>query len=144
MQGLVLGIVVLMAVASLGHSHTMLAGGYTEERPPSEREILIAASVKGKVIAAVNGHCESNCFKWADYCDRKALNGYKVVSVRSQVVAGTNYLFKIEAGKNRYIAVKVFNPLPLLVMGAPASPEFECVAPYEGRLDPKMCDTTNE
>ncbi|XP_077335798.1 cystatin-A-like isoform X1 [Lithobates pipiens] len=37
---------------------------------------------------------------------------FKAVLVSTQVVAGTNYFFKVQTGANTYSHVKVFVPLP--------------------------------
>ncbi|XP_040195070.1 cystatin-A-like [Rana temporaria] len=37
---------------------------------------------------------------------------FKAVLVSTQVVAGTNYFFKVETGANAYSHVKVFVPMP--------------------------------
>lgn len=37
---------------------------------------------------------------------------FRVVLVSTQVVAGTNYYFKVETGANTYSHLKVFVPLP--------------------------------
>ncbi|XP_077335799.1 cystatin-B-like isoform X2 [Lithobates pipiens] len=38
---------------------------------------------------------------------------FKAVLVSTQVVAGTNYFFKVDTGEDTYIHVRVFVPLPV-------------------------------
>lgn len=37
---------------------------------------------------------------------------FKVMSVKTQVVAGTNYLFQLETNDKKKVEVKIFRPLP--------------------------------
>lgn len=37
---------------------------------------------------------------------------FEPVKYRSQIVAGTNYWFKVDVGDGKYIHVKMFEPLP--------------------------------
>ncbi len=41
-----------------------------------------------------------------------ALTAYTAISYSTQVVAGTNYLVKVNTGDEKYIHVKVHKPLP--------------------------------
>lgn len=37
---------------------------------------------------------------------------FKALSFQTQVVAGTNYLFKVDVGQERVLLVKIHQPLP--------------------------------
>jgi hypothetical protein len=43
----------------------------------------------------------------------------KLVSYRSQVVAGTNYFAKAQVGQNEYIHLRFFKPLPVVKNSLP-------------------------
>lgn len=141
MQGLVVKVVAFLALASYGNA--MMVGAYRKQSEPTDMELIIAAYVRPQVQAAVEAHCQSNCLDWAPYCDRKPFNEYKLEEVWSQVVAGTNYLFKIDVGKNRFIGAKVFNPLPLLTRGELPHPVLKCVKIVRRgeELLPSMCES---
>ena len=79
-----------------------MAGGFTLERPPSprEKEVLESPEVK----------------KGLEFMSNVSFSEVEAVSVKSQVVAGTNYTVKYkvkqENGFETYVLAKVFEPLP--------------------------------
>ena len=42
----------------------------------------------------------------------KSYDTFNPVAVKTQVVAGLNYLFKVDVGNGEFIWVKVYQPLP--------------------------------
>ncbi|XP_077335804.1 cystatin-A-like isoform X2 [Lithobates pipiens] len=71
-------------------------GGMGEPREPTEEEQAILDKVKEQ------------------YETRSGTNPgeFKAILVSTQVVAGTNYFFKVDTGEDTYIHVRVFVPLP--------------------------------
>ena len=56
------------------------------------------------VLDAVKGDVETSL--------GKTFATFEAVSMKTQVVAGTNFLFKVKADGDEYLSVKVFRPLP--------------------------------
>ncbi|XP_073474186.1 cystatin-B-like [Aquarana catesbeiana] len=75
---------------------TQLCGGTSEPREPTEEDQAILDKVKEQ------------------YEKQSGTNPkeFKAILVSTQVVAGTNYFFKVETGEDTYIHVRVFVPLP--------------------------------
>jgi len=86
----------ILALLLLFLSVMPMPGGFGEGRIPESDEIDILQSVK----AAVEGSTG------------KTYTTFEAVSFTTQVVAGTNYLFKVKVDGEEYIHVKVHKPLP--------------------------------
>ncbi|PIO32551.1 Leukocyte cysteine proteinase inhibitor 1 [Aquarana catesbeiana] len=73
-----------------------LVGGMGEPREPTEEDQAILDKVKEQ------------------YEKQSGTNPkeFKAILVGTQVVAGTNYFFKVATGEDTYIHVRVFVPLP--------------------------------
>ena len=72
----------------------MLAGGWAET-PITDHHHHIVGLVTVETNAKLGGH-----------------HTFTLVEVRHQIVAGTNYQFKLLADDGRHVEVKVFEPLP--------------------------------
>ena len=71
-------------------------GGFTEGRALQQDEVTIIQNQKQAVEQRVN----------------KTYSKFEPKSVKSQVVAGINYMFKVEVDNGEFIHVKVYKPLP--------------------------------
>ncbi|XP_047424708.1 cystatin-A-like [Mugil cephalus] len=71
-------------------------GGFTEPRPATEEIQKICDEVKGHVEERTN----------------KKYEIFTALEYRSQVVAGTNYLIKVNSGPTSHLHVIVFEALP--------------------------------
>ncbi|XP_073459967.1 leukocyte cysteine proteinase inhibitor 1-like [Aquarana catesbeiana] len=73
-----------------------LVGGISKPREPTEEDQAILDKVKEQ------------------YEKQPGMNPgeFKAILVSTQVVAGTNYFFKVDTGEDTYIQVRVFVPLP--------------------------------
>ncbi|XP_077340634.1 cystatin-A-like [Lithobates pipiens] len=73
-----------------------IVGGASKPREPTEEDQAILDKVKEQ------------------YEKQSGTNPgeFKAVLVSTQVVAGTNYFFKVDTGEDTYIHVRVFVPLP--------------------------------
>ncbi|XP_032889333.1 cystatin-A [Amblyraja radiata] len=71
-------------------------GGISEQKPVTPEIQSIANAVKIDVEKQL----------------KRTFDVYVVVAYRTQVVAGTNYSFKIHGGKDEYLHVKVYEKLP--------------------------------
>jgi hypothetical protein len=74
----------------------MLCGGHSEAKPMNDEHREICLSMKAKVEATMGT-------QFAEF---------EPVSYTSQVVAGTNFTFKVRVGAEQHISVKIFRPLP--------------------------------
>ncbi|XP_002158618.2 cystatin-A1 [Hydra vulgaris] len=73
-----------------------MPGGTTAMKDATDEVQHIIEKVKDQVLGKVND----------------ALENYKAISFKTQVVAGVNYFIKVDIGNDRYIHLKVFRPLP--------------------------------
>ncbi|XP_077335786.1 cystatin-A5-like [Lithobates pipiens] len=73
-----------------------LKGGWTEPDSPSLQDQAILHKVKKQYLEKSGTNPEQ----------------FLAVLVRTQLVAGTNYLFKVDVGGDLYSHLSVFNPLP--------------------------------
>ncbi|XP_030254242.1 cystatin-A1-like isoform X1 [Sparus aurata] len=73
-----------------------MTGGWTETRDADKETQGICDQVRNLVQGKTN----------------KIYQEYRVIKYRSQVVAGTNYLFKVCVGGPNYIHLSVFEALP--------------------------------
>jgi len=74
----------------------MKCGGFTNDKQPDETSSEILTQIKPKCETEMNAKFTT----------------WDCVSYTTQVVAGTNYLFKVNIGDGKHISVKVFQPLP--------------------------------
>jgi len=77
----------------------MMCGGFTPDvKPATEKHQALADGVKAAVEAKTN----------------QEFSMFKVIHFKSQVVAGTNYLMKIQVSEaaNGFIHLKIYEPLP--------------------------------
>eukprot|EP00898_Chlorokybus_atmophyticus_P005361 jgi/Chlat1/5826/Chrsp4S06361 len=90
-------LVVLCVVLLVGAAAAMpLMGGYNDEKPVTEDVHKLVEQVRGEAENALNGPVD----KWHP------------VSYKKQVVAGTNYMVKVETGDDKFAHVTIFEPLP--------------------------------
>lgn len=73
-----------------------MPGGFKAEGQPGPEEQAVLDSVKAEVETLLS----------------KQFAEFTAVSFTTQVVAGTNYLFKVHGGDGVYLHVKVHQPLP--------------------------------
>ncbi|XP_036935169.1 leukocyte cysteine proteinase inhibitor 1-like [Acanthopagrus latus] len=73
-----------------------VCGGWTETRDADKETQWICDQVRSLVQGKTN----------------KIYQEYRAIKYRTQVVAGTNYLFKVFVGGPNYIHVQVFQALP--------------------------------
>ncbi|XP_047424810.1 cystatin-A5-like [Mugil cephalus] len=73
-----------------------ICGGFTEPRPATEEIQRICDEVKGQVEEQT----------------KKKYGIFRALHYRSQVVAGTNYLIKVNSGPSSHLHVIVFEALP--------------------------------
>ena len=74
----------------------MACGGFSSGHNPTEDDCSFVSSVRS-IVEAQNGHEFQN---------------FVPLSVSTQVVAGTNYIFKIQVSSSSYIHLKIHKPLP--------------------------------
>ncbi|XP_058379397.1 stefin-C-like [Diceros bicornis minor] len=74
----------------------MVCGGFTNTRPATPEIQAIADQVKPQL----------------EEKEKKKFSIFKAVEFRSQVVAGTNYLIKVQVGDDDYVHIQVFASLP--------------------------------
>nr|XP_039253059.1 cystatin-A1-like [Styela clava] len=91
----------LLTFISSTMAHGMMVGGFTEAKDPTDDVVELAKLMRPSVEKTL-------CVK-KEFC---AFDHYHVLSYMSQVVAGTNYIIKIDIGQKEPIAIKVFVPLP--------------------------------
>ncbi len=73
-----------------------MLGGFSEGRELSPEEV--------EMVMALKPHIETQA--------NRPFEVFTPVAVKSQVVAGTNYMIKVQVDKDEYIHVKIFKPLP--------------------------------
>ncbi|GAV00378.1 hypothetical protein RvY_11236 [Ramazzottius varieornatus] len=116
---LALGLVLLtVTLAMAAESKKNIAGGFTGEKPADAETQALADSVRNQVVQQLGA--------------RDSVRQFKVISVKTQVVAGTNYVMKIRISPKEYIHVKVFKPLPYTKQ----KPQVTAVEANKGRNDP--------
>ncbi|XP_018427569.1 PREDICTED: leukocyte cysteine proteinase inhibitor 1-like [Nanorana parkeri] len=71
-------------------------GGFSEPRAPSKEDQAVTDKVKGEFIKKTGQNTSE----------------FKAVLLCTQVVAGTNYIVKVKIGGDKYVHLKVFEPLP--------------------------------
>ena len=76
----------------------MMCGGKSDMRDPDQEVHDFVAGVREAVQNAHNGG--------------NAFTDFTCVKYKSQVVAGTNFFFKIKTGEGAFAHVSVFRPLP--------------------------------
>ncbi|GAV00375.1 hypothetical protein RvY_11234-1 [Ramazzottius varieornatus] len=100
--GLILTVVTLAMTAPVTvqqqEVEPVLDGGFTPEKTANAANQALADLVKSQVE------------KKLGLKTRSRISQYKVLSVKSQIVSGTNYWMKIQIGPNEYIHVRVFEP----------------------------------
>lgn len=74
----------------------MICGGFGTDREPDDEDRAILLSVKSDVEQRLS----------------QQFSVFEAVAFRTQVVAGTNYMFKVRIGEDSCIHVKVCKPLP--------------------------------
>ncbi|XP_004443952.1 PREDICTED: stefin-C-like [Ceratotherium simum simum] len=74
----------------------MVCGGFTNTQPAMPEIQAIADQVKPQL----------------EEKEKKKFPIFKAVEFRSQVVAGTNYLIKVQVGDDDYVHIQVFKSLP--------------------------------
>ncbi|XP_072182668.1 cystatin-A [Excalfactoria chinensis] len=74
----------------------MMTGGFSDPKPATPEVQHLADQVKAQLESREN----------------KTYSTFKAIIYRLQVVAGTNYLIKIQNGNNDYIHLKIFQALP--------------------------------
>jgi len=92
-------LLVLLLVAGFlpsGVRGKMMAGGFTEAQEMNEEVAAIAVGLKGEIQENLGQEFET----------------FEPLSYMSQVVAGTNYMIKIQVGEGSYVHAKVHEPLP--------------------------------
>uniref|UniRef100_A0A5S6QZ20 Cystatin domain-containing protein n=1 Tax=Trichuris muris TaxID=70415 RepID=A0A5S6QZ20_TRIMR len=72
-----------------------LCGGTTAERKPSDDEVELALKLKHDVESQLN----------------RTFDTFKPTAVRTQVVAGLNYFFKVMVGANEFVHLRVHRTL---------------------------------
>jgi len=93
---------------------TMMCGGFTNEADPaSEEHQAIADSVRADIEAKLG----------------TSFTIFKVISYKSQVVAGTNFLMKIQVSEaaDGFIHAGIFRPLPYTGQPPEVSDRFDLV-----------------
>ncbi|CDW53641.1 Cystatin domain containing protein [Trichuris trichiura] len=73
----------------------VMCGGTSGEREPSDDEVELALKVKPDVENQLN----------------RTFSTFKPTGVRTQVVAGINYFFKVMVGENDFIHLRVHRTL---------------------------------
>ena len=73
-----------------------MIGGFEKPRTATDEIKDIAYQVRREVQSRLNVNFDK----------------FEAVSYRSQVVAGVNYLIKVDVGNGSFIHIKVFQPLP--------------------------------
>jgi len=92
----------------------MMCGGFSTDAKPAEaKHQNMADGVKSAVEAKTN----------------QSFAMFKVISFKSQVVAGTNYLMKIQVSEadEGCIHIKIFQPLPYTKLPAKLDDDFQIV-----------------
>jgi cystatin-A/B len=75
----------------------MMVGGFTQEgRELNENELEMVMQLKPHIEERVNRQFEI----------------FTPIACKTQVVAGTNFLIKIQVDNDEYIHAKIFRPLP--------------------------------
>ncbi|XP_028623791.1 cystatin-B [Grammomys surdaster] len=74
----------------------MMCGGPSATKPATAETQEIADKVKSQLEEKEN----------------QKFNVFKAVSFKSQVVAGTNFFIKVDVGEDKYVHLRVFQPLP--------------------------------
>lgn len=115
----------------------MMCGGWSQVKPATVQEQNVADMVKVAVTETMQESRKTSAASWAQFpATVETFTDFKVIEYRGQVVAGTNYLFKIQVAEDAFIAAKVFKPLPCVK----SPPEVKFVVPCEMSqvLDPDM------
>ncbi|XP_071541644.1 cystatin-A-like [Panulirus ornatus] len=73
----------------------MMTGGLTAEKPPSDKVEQLLQTVKGQVEEKLG----------------RAIGQFKLVSYKTQVVAGINYFAKMDIGEEELLHVRVYQNL---------------------------------
>ncbi|KFQ20181.1 Cystatin-A [Mesitornis unicolor] len=94
----------------------MMTGGFSETKPATPEVQHITDEVKPQFEMKVNKICDV----------------FQALLYRTQVVAGTNYLIKVQAAKEEYVHLKVFQALPFENQG----PKLEAFQTGKTRDDP--------
>jgi hypothetical protein len=93
----------------------MVCGGYTDQSQPGEESIAMLMTLKSQVEERMN----------------KSYDRFSVISLKTQVVAGINYVFTVsvnlENEPNEELNVRIFKPLPHTQM----PPELVSVSPKD-------------
>jgi cystatin-A/B len=74
----------------------MMLGGFGEGRELHAEEIEMLMNFKPHIEERVNRNFET----------------FTPIACKTQVVAGTNFLIKVQVDNDEYIHVKIFRPLP--------------------------------
>ncbi|EDQ92432.1 uncharacterized protein MONBRDRAFT_35345 [Monosiga brevicollis MX1] len=90
-----------------------MVGGFGAPRDADEEIQQVADAVKSDVVAKIG----------------KDVEQFKAIQVSTQVVAGTNYLIKVDVGSNEFVHIKVFRSLP------PFQHELKAVETGKGATD---------
>ncbi|KAM5181835.1 cystatin-A-like isoform 1-T1 [Mantella aurantiaca] len=79
-----------------GCHHASVPGGVGEARAPTKEDQAVLDKVK------------------EEFVKKSGMNAgeFKAVLVATQVVAGTNYFFKVDVGDDHFAHLRVFKPLP--------------------------------
>ncbi|GAV00377.1 hypothetical protein RvY_11235 [Ramazzottius varieornatus] len=76
-----------------------IVGGFGGEKPGDDGAQAVADKVKSQVLQQAGGNSGD-------------ASEFVVEKYKTQVVAGTNYHMKIRSGKDNYLHVKIYEPLP--------------------------------
>ncbi|XP_021252393.1 cystatin-A [Numida meleagris] len=74
----------------------MMVGGFSDPKPATPEIQQLADQVKTQLESKEN----------------KTYGMFEAIQYRSQVVAGTNYLIKVQTSGDEYVHIKVFQALP--------------------------------
>lgn len=74
----------------------MMVGGFSEGRDLSEEELNLVMNMRD--------HIEETA--------QKKFDTFEPIKIKSQVVAGMNYVVKIKVSDEEYIHARIFRPLP--------------------------------
>lgn len=73
-----------------------MVGGFSEGRDLSEEELELVLAMKDQIEESA----------------QKKFDTFEPIKIKSQVVAGVNYIVKIKVSDEEYIHARIFRPLP--------------------------------
>ena len=106
----------------------LIAGGWSEEQEPDEYEIDILL--------------DDDFLETLEDKINRIMRDVEIESIRTQVVAGTNYLVKYSytnAGRRRYILSQIFEPLPFTGEGLSVTSWSDTKVTFDSEIPAGLC-----